>query len=201
MNVARWPRRLISAVLGFLTAGLLLTAAPASSAAVEEPCSRGDALAVFDSFPTFVTLEGGYPPCQYRLFWDREHVTFHDGDWFVGGIAYFFTDEELQQFGMTRQEGIAELENIAGRLWLATIGPRGKVGTLIEQSLMTSGYKDGRLGDEGVVYRQDGIILNLPPGDYLSVYEESCGSEFWEQFGCREEKVYRYEVILHVLPD
>ena len=185
-------------VAGLLS--VLAPVAPATAAPVEPPCSQGDALAVFESFGTFVRLNEEVPPCQYRLYADREHFTFDDEDWFVGGIAQFFTYEELEQFGMTRDEGIAELETITSQLWLAKIGPRGKVGTPVEQSLMETSYKDSSLFG-GLVYKHVGVILNLPPGDYLSIYEETCGSEFWaENYGCKLDKVFHAEVTLHVLP-
>jgi hypothetical protein len=199
-RVMRSTRRAIRVSVGMVVAGLLSVlapVAPATAAPVEPPCSQGDALAVFESFGTFVRLNEEVPPCQYRLYADREHFTFNDEDWFVGGIAQFFTYEELEQFGMTREEGIAELETITSRLWLAKIGPRGKVvETPVEQLLMQTAYKDSSLFG-GLVYTHFGVILNLPPGDYLSIYEESCGSEI---FGCNPDKVLHAEVTLHVLP-
>lgn len=192
----RWAKRTAFGLLiGVLSVPVPM--APAGAAAIEEPCSRGDALAVWNSFATFLRLEDAYPPCQYRLFWDGEHATFHDSDWFVGGNAQFFFASDLEQFGLTREEGIAELEKWTGRFWLAKIGPRGKVGTLVEQSLMLTPFRD----EKGIVFRQVGVILNVPPGDYLSVFEEVCESEILEFFGCEMGKVYRYEVTLHVLPD
>jgi hypothetical protein len=193
-------RCVIRASVGMVVAGLisvLAPVAPATAASNEPPCSHGDALAVFESFGTFTRLHDVLS-CEYRLYEDGRHYTFNDEDWFAGGIAWFFTDEELEQFGMTRQEGIAELETITNRLWLAKIGPRGKVGTPVEQSLMQTAYKDTSLFG-GLVYTHYGVILNLPPGDYLSIYEESCGSEFLQEFFCGD-KVFHAEVTLHVLP-
>jgi hypothetical protein len=201
MRPTRWASRASVGVIVGVVLSVLTPLAPASAAssAVEPPCSYGDAMAVFDSFATFVQLEGGVPPCQYRLYANREHFTFNDEDWFVGGVAQYFTYEELEQLGMTREEGIAELETITSRLWLAKVSSRGKVGTPIEQSLMQTAYKDSSLFG-GLVYTQVGVILNLPPGDYLSIYEEHCGSELLQELYCGD-KVFHAEVRLHVLSD
>jgi hypothetical protein len=199
-RVMRSTRRAIRVSVGMIVAGLLSVlgpVVPAAADSIEPPCSHGEALAVFESFGTFTRLHDVLS-CQYRLYEDREHFTFGDEDWFVGGIAHFLTYEDLEQFGMTREEGIAELETITSRLWLAKISPRGQVGTPVEQSLMQTAYKDTSLFG-GLVYTHRGVILNLPPGDYLSIYEDYCGSELLQELYCGD-KVFRAEVTLHVLP-
>lgn len=158
------------------------------AAADEVHCSRGDALAVWQAFATMVYVEGGYPPCQYRLFWDREQVTFHEDDWFVGGNSLYILYE---QEGLTREQAIAELERLTGRLWLSEIDPSGKVGPAVEQTLMETAYKDMVFADLGLfVFRHVGVILHLRPGDYLST---------WQLL--RDGKVIdRANVTVHVLP-
>jgi hypothetical protein len=176
-------------VVGLL--GVLLgTYAPVTATAGPE-CSYGDAMAVFQALPPLFyhqPRDALLPACQYRAFFDGEHVTFYEDDWFVGGSVFFW---EYQQLGMSREEGIAELEKLTARLWLSEIGPGGEVGSPVEQPLMETGYKSLDTLDFGLtVYRHDGVILHLPPVDYLSTWEVS-----WEG-----EVIEHYEMTIHVLP-
>lgn len=129
------------------------------------------------------------PPCQYRIWLDGDHFTFSEDDWFIGGNAWGY---DYQAAGITRAEAIAFLERLNDRLWLAKIDARGRqIGPLVEQTLQETGYKDIVDSEVGaIVYRQVGIVLHLPPGDYRSVWESTFD-------GRRED---RAEVILHVVP-
>ena len=170
-------------------AGLFSVAPVAPATAnVRPPCSYGDAKALVEAFPPLVVVAGDYPPCQYRLFWDGEHVTFQEADWFVGGVVSFW---DYQRSGITRAEAIVELEKYTDRLWLSQIGPGGAVGTPVELTLANTGYKNTYRKELGlVVYRHSTVILHLPPGDYLSTLVSSYEGEVYEVD----------EVTLHVLP-
>jgi hypothetical protein len=183
----RWATR---SFVGVILAGLLWTPASSATAAKTE-CSYGDAAALFEQFIMLRFNQPGVglsPACQYRLFFDGQEFTFHEDDWFLGGVTYLYG---YKLDGVTRPEAIADLEKHEARLWLSEIGPGGAIGPAVEQTLMETGYKDAMHPVFGqVVYRQDAIILQLPPGDYLSTFEDSYdGGE-----------VSHSEVILHILP-
>ena len=193
-----WFSRRSLGLVGLLVAGMLLTAAPAATADTfigtdDNGCSYGDAEASSEAFYPFFEHkpreENSIPPCQYRIWLDNDHFTFTEDDWFFGGNALSF-DYEAE--GITRDEAIAILERVGHRLWLAKIDSRGKrIGPLIEQPLQLSGFRDGsEAGGGAVVYQQVGLILQLPPGDYVSVYEETFdGQRFFDA-----------DVILHIVP-
>jgi hypothetical protein len=176
--------------VGAVLTGLLWTSAPVARADATT-CSYGNAQALFQAFPplfNYQPREDFFPECQYRLFLDGEHVTFDEDDWFVAGIVLYV---EYQQLGETREAGIADIEKYGNRLWLSEIGADGQVGTPVEQSLMETTYKDLHTADLGlIVYKHFGVILHLPPGDYLSTWESSYEGEV----------VDLAEVTLHVLP-
>jgi hypothetical protein len=158
-------------LIGAVLVGLLCAVAPVARAD-STTCSKGHAQAQFQAFPTFFNYqprEDDFPPCQYRLFLDGEHLTFSEEDWFLGGVVLYY---EYEQLGATRQAGIADIEKYANRLWLSEIGPGGQVGTPIEQTLMETTYKDIESPDLGrIVYQNFGVIFHLSPGDYLSTWE------------------------------
>ena len=131
---------------------------------------RGDVQAFYPFFEHKPREENSIPPCQYRIWLDKGHFTFTEDDWFFGGNALAF-DYEAE--GITRDEAIAILER-SGTGCGSPDRLRGKrIGPLIEQTLQLSGFRDGRGWGGAVVYRQVGLILQLPPGDYLSVYEQT----------------------------
>ena len=138
MTQATWAKRL---PVGAIVVGLLSVSAPVAMADATA-CSYGDAMAVFQALEPFFyhqPRDDFLPACRYRAFFDGEHVTFQENDWFAGGIVWFW---DYQQLGQTRKEGIAELEKYTDRLWLSEIGPDGQVGTPVEQSLMETAYKN-----------------------------------------------------------
>ncbi len=188
-------RRLIGTVLGFLTVGLLLTAAPGASADTTA-CSQGDALAVFNAFGAIFIHDPqddpwpAYPDCQYRMWAHGEHFTFQEDDWFLTGATYAYP---YQAAGVTRDEAIAELAKYSDRLWLTKLQPgtRKAIGPAVEQPLTLTAYSDAVHPEDGLlVYRQTGAILHLPPGDYLSFNENKYDGKIR----------WRNTVILHILP-
>jgi hypothetical protein len=193
-----WFSRTRLGQVGLLVAGMLLTTAPAATADTyigtdHNGCSYGDAKATSQAFYPFFEHkpreENSIPPCQYRIWLDMDHFTFTEDDWFFGGNALAF---DYKAEGITRHEAIAILERVGHRLWLARIDSKGeRIGPLVEQSLKLSGFRDvSEAGGGTVVYQQVGLILQLPPGDYVSVYEESFdGQPFFDA-----------DVILHIVP-
>ena len=108
-------------------------------------------------------------------------------DWFAAGVVLFF---EYEQMGVSRQTGIADLEKYSNRFWLSEMDSEGQVGPAVEQSLLETNYKDLNTPDFGrIVYKNIGLILQLPPGDYLSTWELSYDGEI----------VQLAEVTLHIL--
>jgi hypothetical protein len=188
MRVLRsWAARFVT---GVVIAGLLWTPTPSARAETAQ-CSHGDAAALFEQF---ITLrfnqpgEGLSPACQYRLFFDGQEFTFNEDDWFLGGVTATY---DYRLAGVTRDEAIADLEKHENRLWLSEICPNGVIGPAVEQTLTETRYKDAMHPVLGhVVYRQDGLILHLPRGDYLSTFEGSYDGEV----------VAHSEVVLHILP-
>jgi hypothetical protein len=174
--------------VGVLAAGLLVAAAPTAGAATTA-CTYGNATAQMQAFPPLVIHRSGgeYPPCQYRVFFDGDEYTFQDTDWILAGIVSFY---DYKAVGVSRTEGIADLEKWDDRLWLAPIGPGGTLGAPVEQELMITGYRNAVHPVFGlVVYRQAGVILHLPPGDYLSVHEATYDGDLVEH----------NEVTLHIV--
>ena len=184
-----------------MVGGLLGMATTPSLAAEPASCSYGDVRATFQAFYPFflhqpsrfrvpLDFEGEeilIPPCQYRMWLDGYHFTFSEDDWFFGGDAGSI---DYKAAGITRSAAIAELELLGNRLWLAKIDSGGQpIGPLVEQTLRKTTYKSNS-SQEAVVYRQVGIILQLPPGDYLSVYETTFDGVV----------DFRAEVILHIVP-
>ena len=201
MSGAR-DRRSIGMLAALVVVVGMLGLTTPSSAAETESCSYGDTHAMFQGFYPFflhqpsqlrvpLAFEGEeilIPPCQYRIWLDRDHFTFSEDDWFFGGNALAI-DYEAE--GITRNEAIAILNRVGHRLWLAQIDSRGRrIGPLVEQPLELTGFRDVSDSGGAVVYQQVGLILQLPPGNYVSVYEET--------FDGRRD--FRAEVILHIVP-
>ena len=198
MDSERRPRHSIGTVLGLLMAGLLWTVAPTARADTigtdANGCSYGDALAVFNAFAAVYLHDpvsgGNYPDCQYRM-WDRgEHFTFQEDEWFLAAGAYAY---DYQAAGVTRAEAIAELDKYGDRLWLTKLLPGTNKATRapVEQPLTMTAYMDAAHPEDGLlVIRQTGVILHLPPGEYLSYNEVSYEGNV----------VWRAKVILHILP-
>ena len=196
-----WFSRTSLGLVGLLVAGLLLTAVPTATADTyigtdDNGCSYGDAEATSQAFYPFIRhkpiAEDAIPLCQYRIWLDKDHFTFTEDDWFFGGNALEIAYEAE---GFTRAEAIAILDRVGHRLWLAPIDSRGKrIGPLIEQPLQLTVFRSGsHVGGEetaGVAYQQVGLILQLPPGDYVSVYEETFDGQ----------PVFDADVILHIVP-
>jgi hypothetical protein len=126
-------------------------------------CTDGIVGALFQNYPRggwlefrghlharFVDVQS---ECQYRVFFDRAHVTFNEDDVFLGGIAYGFPYKAL---GISRNAAIAEIEMNEDRVWLAEVMPHGKIGALVEQPLMRTAYGD-------FLHPVDGLTVGTAP--------------------------------------
>jgi hypothetical protein len=179
-----------------LVTGVVVQPAPAQ-ADRERPCSYGEAAALFQALPPLATFQpredpDAYPDCQFRLFLDGETVTFTEDDWFLAGAVYFLP---YSDFGLTREEAIRVLDTIESRLWFAEIDD-GVAGDLVEQTLMHSGYRGFHHPFFGlVVYRQVGLITQLPVGEYRSVFEDDMPDNPYIPGG-----LFHSEVTIKILP-
>ena len=129
----------------------------ASADTSSTPCTIGDAQANFEA--PLPHLGGISSPCQYRLFIDGLAVTFCEGDYILGGAANIV---DYVNAGLTREQGIEELERLGQRVWLDGV----------EQSLAGTAVKDGihpRFGH--IVYQHFAFITQLTPGHHVSYFE------------------------------
>jgi hypothetical protein len=182
-------------VLIALVATILPGAAPiaASSGADSRPvsqhdrCTLGDAHALLEVHPIpAIMVERGqdhrglidaYLNCQYRLFKGGSH-TFCEDDIIVGGALYLW---DYKASGISRTDAIAELQRYTSRVWLDGV----------EQVLHLTAYKDFTSPSIGTtVYQHRAFMIQLPPGDHVSLWVES-------YLGVPVETV---TVDLHILP-
>jgi hypothetical protein len=104
---------------------------------------------------------GTSSPCQYRLFIDGLTVTFCEGDYVLGGAVNLV---EYVNAGLTRAQGIEELDRLGQRVWLDGV----------EQPLAATAVKDiihPRFGH--IVYQHFAFIAQLTPGHHVSYFEGS----------------------------
>jgi hypothetical protein len=145
----------------FVAAVLSLTMLAVSSVALADPpggqrCTNGEALSNFQS--PLEHIFGDFA-CQYRVFFDGRSFTYCEGDVILGGDNVSI---EYAALGLSREEGIAELERLGDRVWIDGV----------EQQLMRTEYKDGQHPVFGhVVYQHRAFITTLPVGDHVSYWE------------------------------
>jgi hypothetical protein len=173
---------LLAAVL--LMTGLMAVPAAPAEAAKDQPCTQGDAQALFETLVVanqILLREGADHPwadtlihCQFRFFWEGgdpllgQPVKFSEDDIFLGGLVYFLPYQDL---GLTRREAVAILEQVEVRTWLAEVTD-GSVGSPVEQPLMETVVKSTATADLGLlVHKQWGYIAQLPAGTYVSTTE------------------------------
>jgi hypothetical protein len=142
-------------VVATAAACVLMVFAGPAAAAKPTACTNGNAQGMFQA--PLEHIVGN--PCQYRLFWDGQTVTFCEDDVILGGIVWF---DPYKSEGISRQQSIAGIEAIHDRLWIDGV----------EQPLMDTAYKDGQSSMYGdVVYQQRGFIGELPVGTHTSYWE------------------------------
>jgi hypothetical protein len=171
----------IGALVVLLTILMLVTPLRGVDREVE-PCGIGDAQAMFQVLviPVAIMRPRGIDQsklvdslsrCQYRLFSNGATYTFSEYDVFLGGIVWL---GDYKARGITRQDAIAEIEATDDRVWMAELGPAGEIGELVEQPLMRTSYKTIPHPVFGMtVYQQRAFITQLPPGEYVSVWEST----------------------------
>jgi hypothetical protein len=147
-------------VVATVVAMLALVAGSSASANTSSrPCTLGDAQANFQAPLEHLIQSLGI--CQYRVFFDGSTFTFCEGDFILGGVNNFV---DYKASGLTREEGIDELERYGQRVWLDGV----------EKSLIHTAVKDGihpRFGH--VVYQHYAVITQLAPGHHVSYFEGS----------------------------
>lgn len=150
-------------LLGVLAASLgigvsVVSAAPSESVD-EAGCTSGNARSMFESFFSF--LEDAVPPCQFRLFWDGQTVTFCEDDVILGGVNYRWGYDELGELGMSREDAVADLELFEDRVWLDGV----------EQLIEETAIKDADTERFGrIVWLQHAFFAQLEPGDHTSLW-------------------------------
>jgi hypothetical protein len=122
------------------------------------------------------SLGADYYRCQFRLYEDGETFTFSDQDYILGGIAVFYTYDELEEFGLSRAEAIADLESITDEVEIATV-VGGNVETFEPVSVIVTPYRDALSSPGLVVYNQRAFIVKLPAGEYLVRYTQQYPGE------------------------
>ncbi len=147
---------LAGAVLSLTT--LAASSVAAADSAQRKVCTTGDALSNFEA--PLQHIIGDFS-CQYRLFLDGRTFTYCEDDVILGGINPL---AEYKALGWSREEGIADLERTADRVWVDGV----------EQPLMRTAYKDGQHPVFGhSVYQHRAFITQLAVGDHVSYWEET----------------------------
>jgi hypothetical protein len=119
-------RRGVTALAALLLAGLMSVAGTPAAAATSERCGAGlahrfaqngwDGARQYLFQGSTEGLGGAWAYCQFRLYDDNDdeaspdapeipHV-FSVDDWFVAGILFYVTRDELAQLGFDRRQGI-----------------------------------------------------------------------------------------------
>jgi hypothetical protein len=173
---------LIGTISALIVVLAIISIPAAHAAASDEPCSYGDAQALLNQGPVAFRLADGSANqpglgglvgrCQFRLYEDGATVTFSDEDYFLGGIILFWTYEELEEFGWTRAEAIADLKLVTDRVEIASV-EGGEIGAFEDVPLIATRFRDA-FGPPGhVVYTHHAFITQLPAGEYLVRYTQS----------------------------
>lgn len=152
-----------------------------SSAQTGEPCTYGGAQALLQAAPIAATqsdrsdrphLGQLWDECQFRLYRDKETVTFREGDYFLGAIAVWWSYEEMDEFGWNRDEAIDDLELVTDRIEIAVVTER-KRGPFESVSVIVTQYRDAQLFGSHIVFNQRGFIAQFPAGEYLVRWTQS----------------------------
>ncbi len=157
-----------AALMGAMLPGAMPVAAiDRDPTALQERCTMGDAQALFEvsPLPAQVMRSRGqdhpglleaYANCQYRIFRDGATYEFCERDFIVGGIVAYW---DYKVAGISRADGIAELESAIDRVWLDGV----------EQTLRVTAYKDLYSVNLGlIVYQVRAFVTQLAPGDHVS---------------------------------
>jgi hypothetical protein len=147
----------------------------------EEACTYGDAQALLLEAPVAATqsdrsdrphLGGLWDECQFRLYENRETFTFQEDDHILGGIAWWWTYEEMDAFGWTRAEAIEDLELVTDRIELA-VRDGDRWGPFEPVPVIVTSYRDAQLFGTHIVFNHRAFIAQLTAGEYLVRWTES----------------------------
>lgn len=178
--------------LGRVWTGLVIVAVvacmgvPPARAETGDPCTYGGALALLEAAPVAATqasrseekgirphLGGLWDECQFRLYQDKETIPFQADDYILGGIAVWWTYDEMAQFGLSRAEAIEDLERVTDRIEIATVDGRGGRPRFAPVPVIVTTYRDAQLFGSQIVYNHRAFIAKLPAGEYLVRWTQS----------------------------
>lgn len=178
------------------------TTVPAAPPTADDRCTASDIQFVahrnYDLF-TLVFTDNGSPrenalahhiaeDCQFRLYDDNDsednpdnpevpHV-FSEDDYFLGGIAFWYTLAELDEFGLSRAEAIADMKKFTEKVYW---GPASATDAqLVPIDVATTPYRNEVLGDEPLVGNHRYVLFKagtLAPGTYQWRWEQSYPGE------------------------
>ena len=185
--------------LGRVWTGLVVLAVVAcvgiqpARAETGDPCTYGGAQALLQAVPVAASrsdlseetgiqphLGGLWDECQFRLYEDKQTVTFQEDDYILGGIAVWWTYDEMAQFGFSRAEAIEDLQRITDRIEIATVDGRGGRPRFEPVSVIVTPYRDAQLFGTQIVYNHRAFIAKLPAGEYLVRWTQS--APWWRDF-------------------
>jgi len=141
-----------------------------------------------DGSPEDLYADHLFVNCQFRLYDSNDpednpdnpeipHV-FSEGDYFLAGIAGWYTYAELEDLGFTRADAIAEMNKYTDRFFW---GPATATDAeLKEINLKSTPYLDGFLGDDPIVGNHIYVIFKPnkhEPGEYKWRWEVSFAGE------------------------
>jgi hypothetical protein len=181
MHAARRPRRLIGTVSALVFAVVACIGVQPARADTEQPCSYGGAQALLQMAPVAATQSDGsdrphlgqlWEECQFRLYLDGETVTFREDDYILGAIAWWWTYEEMAEFGWSRAQAIDDLQLVTDRIEMATVTD-GVAGPFEPVPVIVTKYRDAPLFGMHIVFNQRAILTQLPAGEYLVHWTES----------------------------
>ena len=188
----------LAALLSITGISSTVSAAAAPSPATDDRCSASDvqrlAHHIFDVVTLAWTESGSaeeaeadhlFEDCQFRLYDDNDpeetpdnpeipHV-FAEDEYFLGGISHWFTPADLEEYGFTRAEAIAEMKKATDKFFW---GPATAADPQLKQiKVATTPYLDAFLGEGNPMVGNHRYVLfkanRLDPGDYKWRWERT----------------------------
>ena len=176
--------------------GVSSTSSEGTVASPDNRCTAADVQRVAHHFYDFAndwTDDGSaqdvyanhlFVDCQFRLYDNNDpednpdtpeipHV-FAEDEYFLGGVANWLTDAELEAAGFTRAEGIAYLKTLTDRFFW---GPATTTDAQLQEiKVATTPYLDNIFAEEQTVGNHRYIVFKanrLDPGDYKWRFERT----------------------------
>jgi hypothetical protein len=172
---------MIGTVLALMLAVVACIGLQPALAQTERPCSYGDAQALLLEVPVAATqsersdhshLGGLWEDCQFRGYADGETFSFGEDDYILGGIAWWWSYDEMEEFGWSRAEAIEDLQLVTQRVEMAIV-TNGIAGPFEAVPVIVTRYRDAQLFGSHIVFNHRAIIVKLPAGEYLVRWTES----------------------------